>query len=173
MDIRLIKTEKALDNAMTALLSRRNFQKITASEICAEALVSRASFYAHYMDKYDFLQSWIPRVLSQKLTFREPYEYIEKTINDLFFENKNIITNIVKNADKETLALLRDLVVKFLDFTTENTRKSDDPKSIIYQNIFAGGIIHHISWLVDNDFQGDILPMNTHLYDIIAKWDEM
>jgi len=45
-------------NAVLKLLNRRNFEKITVNDICEEALVSRATFYAHFNDKYDLFKYW-------------------------------------------------------------------------------------------------------------------
>lgn len=38
-DLRNIKTEKALNNAMISLLGRQKFEKITAKDICDEAFI--------------------------------------------------------------------------------------------------------------------------------------
>ena len=52
MDVRKLKTEKALVTALVSLLERKVWQKITIKDICSEAMVSRSTFYAHFEDKY-------------------------------------------------------------------------------------------------------------------------
>ena len=39
--------------AMQELLKTKSFEKLTVSEICKEASLSRGSFYNHFLDKYD------------------------------------------------------------------------------------------------------------------------
>ncbi|MDR1061036.1 MAG: TetR/AcrR family transcriptional regulator, partial [Clostridiales bacterium] len=47
-DLRIVKTQKAITDAMSSLLERRAFGKITVYDICNEAMVSRAAFYFHF-----------------------------------------------------------------------------------------------------------------------------
>ena len=173
MDIRYVKTEKALDHAMYSLLEKRNFQKITVSDICAAAMISRASFYVHYIDKYDFLQDWLSRLYPQNLTFHEPYDYIETSINQFVLTHKSIIKNIVMNADNETLDILLKFILLFLKITPKSDKVSSDPAHIVSYNIYAGGLIRYIIWQVENNFPKEVLPMNIHIYKIIEKWYKM
>lgn len=54
-DLRIQKTEQALLDAMHKLLQSKPYDKITVSDLCSEANIRRATFYAHFKDKYDFL----------------------------------------------------------------------------------------------------------------------
>lgn len=56
MDKRIMKTKRALKDAMLKLLREKNLESITATEICQEALTSRNTFYNYYSDKYALLQ---------------------------------------------------------------------------------------------------------------------
>lgn len=55
VDLRIQKTERALMDALSALLGDRGFDEITVSDLCDEAMVRRATFYKHFQDKYDFM----------------------------------------------------------------------------------------------------------------------
>lgn len=55
-DVRIIKNKRAIESALLHLLQKKEFSKITTQDICREALVSRSTFYAHYLDKYDLLE---------------------------------------------------------------------------------------------------------------------
>lgn len=55
-DLRIRKTQRALEQAMIALLERHRFSEITVNDICQEAMVSRSAFYAHFDDKYALVQ---------------------------------------------------------------------------------------------------------------------
>ena len=51
MDRRQKKTKKAIFQALTALLSQKQFHRITVGEIIEKANVGRATFYAHFETK--------------------------------------------------------------------------------------------------------------------------
>ena len=49
-DLRVIKTNKILFEALTTLMKEKTFEKIKISDICEVALINRSTFYAHYDD---------------------------------------------------------------------------------------------------------------------------
>lgn len=52
MDLRTLKTERAIKNAFIELRSKKNLEKITVKELCELACVNKSTFYAHYEDIY-------------------------------------------------------------------------------------------------------------------------
>jgi AcrR family transcriptional regulator len=57
MDARVLKTRKALIDAMVVLVREKGFDDIRLNDILAEAEVGRSTFYGHYADKDDLLIS--------------------------------------------------------------------------------------------------------------------
>lgn len=57
VDKRILRTESNLKEALLSLLQDIDFEKITVKNICAQAKVNRITFYDHYKDKYDILNS--------------------------------------------------------------------------------------------------------------------
>lgn len=55
MDLRIIKTESSLKNALCNLVKEKDFEKISVKDICEAARINRITFYDHYKDKYDLL----------------------------------------------------------------------------------------------------------------------
>lgn len=55
MNVRMTQTKQSLINAFFHLVSKKDFEKITILDITKEAHVNRATFYAHFHDKYDLL----------------------------------------------------------------------------------------------------------------------
>ena len=55
IDPRIRRTRVLLQDALFNLLKTTPFESITVQDITAEATVSRATFYAHYLDKHDLL----------------------------------------------------------------------------------------------------------------------
>lgn len=62
IDARIVKTRRDLRAALLSLLRKDKFDKISVSDICAEAMVNRMTFYKHYKDKYDLLNDVIVNV---------------------------------------------------------------------------------------------------------------
>ncbi len=56
-DLRVRRTRKLLWEALMALIAERDFDSLSVNDICDRAMVHRTTFYNHYADKYDLLNS--------------------------------------------------------------------------------------------------------------------
>lgn len=54
-NLRTTQTKQSLINAFIQLVSMKDFEKITIADITKGAQVNRATFYAHFNDKYELL----------------------------------------------------------------------------------------------------------------------
>lgn len=59
VDPRVRRTHRLLSQAFMELLERQSFDSITVQNIAERATVNRATFYAHFQDKYDLLDTLI------------------------------------------------------------------------------------------------------------------
>lgn len=57
VDKRIIKTKRELKRTLAELLKEKSFEQICVKEICERSSTSRITFYSHYKDKYDLLNS--------------------------------------------------------------------------------------------------------------------
>lgn len=55
-DPRVRRTRRMLQEALAGLLDTENFEKISVSDIAQRATLNRATFYAHYPDKFALLE---------------------------------------------------------------------------------------------------------------------
>ncbi len=60
-DLRVIKTEERLQNALLELLETKELKEITVKEICDKANISRNAFYQHYGYKEDLYNQMVAR----------------------------------------------------------------------------------------------------------------
>lgn len=58
MDRRQRKTRKAILNACISLIEEKDFAKITVNDIANRADINRGTFYLHFLDKYDMMESF-------------------------------------------------------------------------------------------------------------------
>jgi AcrR family transcriptional regulator len=71
-DPRVKRTRQLLQQAFISLMTERRFRDITVQEIADRATVNRATFYAHFEDKFDLLDSAIHVRFEQELAARMP-----------------------------------------------------------------------------------------------------
>lgn len=56
VDRRVIKTEKALEDALLHLMKSKSIEQITTTELCRTAGINRNTFYAHYPNPMNLLE---------------------------------------------------------------------------------------------------------------------
>lgn len=132
MDKRILKTKKALKEAMLSLLNEKNFDRITATEICERAIVSRNTFYSYYPDKYALLEECFSDYEDEFLRrfnlkqSGHPSSDMKENFLDLvetFFETENLNRNvpILSNFDlmelyyRSTMNILKKYEEKYAD----------------------------------------------------------
>jgi AcrR family transcriptional regulator len=55
-DPRILRTRELLQSSLSSLLKEKEFEKISVQDITDNATVNRATFYAHYPDKFALLE---------------------------------------------------------------------------------------------------------------------
>lgn len=72
------RTRKFLQQALIELTIEKGFAAVTVQDIAERAMVNRATFYRHYLDKYDLLDQYMNDVYaltaSQEELARMPHE---------------------------------------------------------------------------------------------------
>jgi AcrR family transcriptional regulator len=58
-DPRVIRTRQLIVDAFDQLLHKRDFNSITVSDISKQATINRATFYAHFTDKYALIDRFL------------------------------------------------------------------------------------------------------------------
>jgi AcrR family transcriptional regulator len=71
LDPRIRRTRQLLQDALKRLLEEKEFDKITIQEIAEAATLNRATFYAHYPDKFALLEELIRVSFLQLLDCRK------------------------------------------------------------------------------------------------------
>ena len=58
-DPRAVRTKSLIKEAFVKLLEEKDFKYITIKDITTKATINRATFYAHYLDKYLLLEELV------------------------------------------------------------------------------------------------------------------
>ena len=70
VDPRIRRTRLMLERSLEELLSREDLDSISISDIADAATVNRATFYAHFVDKFDLLSSLVTTRFEELLSAR-------------------------------------------------------------------------------------------------------
>jgi AcrR family transcriptional regulator len=74
IDPRVKRTRKLLLDAFLSVIAEKGFDDITVQDIAARATVNRATFYAHFVDKYalvdELIREGFTQMLQQRMTSR-------------------------------------------------------------------------------------------------------
>lgn len=102
MDPRVLRTRKLIMDAFIDLSMRKDFKNITIKDITTAATVNRATFYYHFMDKYDLLEKVlsesIMREVIQEVSAHE--EINRKTLEAIFYSVIKFLTSLNNQCQK-------------------------------------------------------------------------
>lgn len=110
-DLRVIKTEKALFLAFQGLMEKYNFEEITVNMLCEEAMVRRATFYKHFLDKYDFFawyvkciqEIFISEYRKKQISEESYFGSLTRELLDFVDENRSFVQHITQSNAYPTL----------------------------------------------------------------------
>lgn len=161
-DLRFIRTNHMLCSAFTELLEKKKFEDITVNEMCEKALIRRATFYTHFLDKYDFFayfvrqnrDNFISRLAETKeernlmdfsiYMFRQMVHYLS--------EHMTMVQNILSsNAFSILLDILaEEIQISFLEelHRTDSVKLRKDIVPQVAAAYYSGGIIQILRYWV-------------------------
>lgn len=126
----VIRTRRDITKALLSLMLEKKFDDISVVDICEKALVTRATFYKYFEDKYHLascvIQDYKEQVLQKQL---ENYEYttpkqlymkIAEICLNFVESNSNILNILIKN---ELNDKLRFMFLQTIDESIENILK--------------------------------------------------
>lgn len=70
LDPRVKRTRSLILQAFNNLLAEKSFDAISVQDVTDQAQINRATFYAHFEDKYALLDYWVQRQFRQEIEAR-------------------------------------------------------------------------------------------------------
>lgn len=156
---RIIYTRKAIQDSLLQLLESKEIHQITVTDICKSADINRGTFYAHYKDPYDLLQTMEDELFSQIIKYVDETP-VEKYSDSLLL---NVLELIVEKRElcKILFCKQRDnkLVDKLLFIANKanleqiynGSEQFNKSYSNYYIRYIVGGCISIIQTWLDND----------------------
>lgn len=85
LDPRVKRTRSLILQAFGNLLAEKGFESISVQDVTAKAQVNRATFYAHFEDKYKLLDYWISQMFRQEIEKRmlNACQYSDENLRNL------------------------------------------------------------------------------------------
>ncbi|HTV73220.1 MAG TPA: helix-turn-helix domain-containing protein [Candidatus Acidoferrales bacterium] len=71
-DPRVTRTRRLIRDALVSLLAEKSFESITVQDIAERATVNRATFYAHFTDKFALLEAIVREDVAERLAQGDP-----------------------------------------------------------------------------------------------------
>jgi AcrR family transcriptional regulator len=72
IDPRVTRTRRLIRDALTSLLAEKHFESISVQDIAERATVNRATFYAHFSDKFALLDAIVREDFALRLAEGDP-----------------------------------------------------------------------------------------------------
>jgi len=83
-DLRIIKTQESLRNALLTLLKKKPLESINIAELCRHANINRGTFYLHYRDVHGVVESYFEEIVEDlRVSYEEPYYQTNFHIQEL------------------------------------------------------------------------------------------
>ncbi len=146
-------TANAIKASFTRLLNEKPLDKITVKDIVEDCGINRKTFYYHYRDIYDLLES----MLAEELHKFDAAHFENETLEECIFkiasfiiENKKAVKHIYDSVDRDKLeqALYEATLPQITHYVKHNTgdapHTENDIKllSSLYSAAFAGAVLH-------------------------------
>lgn len=162
-DLRIVRTRKLLCNTLLDLMETQSIEKISVIDLCNTAMINRATFYAHFEDKYHLLNFALEELKDQlyesfthdkKLT--DPYDTIRSLVAmgaDFVFDNRNHIANLLRfNRGGKVLSTIQESIMQSIKYQLGKYKETYDflvPTTVI-ATFLAGGMINTTLLVLDN-----------------------
>ena len=162
-DLRIIRTRKLLSNTLLGMMEEESIEKISVIDLCSKAMVNRATFYAHFEDKYHLL-SFALEELKDELYGEFTKDSKATTPNDMirllvsmsvefFNEEKGHVSRIlINNRNGKVIATVQDSIAQSLRYQFSKFRDAYEIKIPIHilAAFIAGGLINSALYCLDN-----------------------
>lgn len=136
-DLRKLRTQREIQQALTDLLLEKPFSKISVTDIVNRALINRNTFYLHYRDKFDLIEQMMITMIDQSgFSIHEfsttPFYFLRSILNETSDLGRQIIAH--QRADNE---FQKVVLAAILQLVTADANSSNDQVWFVFGKISA------------------------------------
>lgn len=167
-DRRILRTRKALNQAMAELVKEKGYESVTVEDITTRANLGRTTFYLHYKDKEDLLLENLESQLSKLVSditqhplifwLRENENSLINTIFKSVKENSDIFTIVAQEQSNRVYDHFRNIIRRIAQqmidenpWAQRKVQKLNIPIDFVIE-YFSGAIWASIVWWARNGF---------------------
>ena len=164
LDPRIKRTRSLLKTALLNLIDETGFDAITVRDLTDRAEINRATFYQHYLDKFDLLEKSIKNELQDLVTTVEPRNREEFTITGgepspihirlfeyisehAYFFQVMMGKNGVPSFQHQVASQIQDFMSEVLDHMHPDFKDAHVPKDFFTHYVAAAMIGLGMYWL--------------------------
>ncbi len=164
-DLRIMKTQERLQNALLDLLGKKELKAITVKEICDQAGISRNAFYQHYGYKEDLYDQMVaqategirnsltPTIADASHLNQNALEAFVKQFIEGISEVRELIYVMLKNDEGIFLRQLTDLIFGQNLTNALPFYNAEDSKELrlYFEFLSAGMAAFIVKWVLDDN----------------------
>lgn len=163
-DLRTLKTQRAVHDALISLMTEKDITKITVSELAARAMINRKTFYRHYTcinDVLDEIESLIidgvSNILNQEHSMIIDPHTLFHGISNLMSDNKEFYSALLKVKSSDFIVgKIRDAVRDALLNILREIGNADEATLNACAEFAVSGILSLYSkWFIEGE-QGSL-----------------
>jgi len=145
LDPRVKRTRNLILGAFDSLLTEKGFESISVQDITDKAEINRATFYAHFPDKYALLDYFITQMFMQEVD--------KRTLNTCHYTNDN----------------LRILVLAVIEFLSNMHSECAQPHQQ-FESLIEGTIKKQVYELLTHWLEQADAKISTDIPATVATW---
>ena len=163
MDLRVKRTQKMIFEAFIKLVGQKGYDAVTIQDIADEAMINRATFYAHYKDKLDLYDQILSHFIQ---TFAEVIDdekiFINQTLH--IYRAELVLTRFYEEMKSQHTALY-----SLFDGSSNEVlqKKFGEVLRVRYQTLFASLKITENDLEVPVDF---VIEYMTGIFTSTLRW---
>lgn len=178
IDPRVSRTKELLENALLDLMEEKEYNKITVQEIAKRSTLNRATFYLHYYDKEELLQTYLDDALEAleksmeipeiefKYLSNEPHPVFIRMFEQMMKHGRFYKIMLAENKIPSFSSRVLKIIERFVRSGSDHLDKDGIEKSV--PNEIAGAYISSaylgvIIWWLKNDMPYTPPYMSTQL----------
>lgn len=169
---RILYTKKVIKESLIELLQTKEIHQITVTDICIKADINRGTFYTHYKDAFDLLQSMEDELFNQLL------QYVTETPVQNYTDSllKKALELIAVNKELCKILFCKQKDSKVLDRILYIANKADidqlintSPINKTYLEYFIKYSVGGVFAVVQNWLEKDLAESPSEIIEIIQN----